>query len=194
MFRFSLSTLLVGVLVVGLGCAALSNPTPLIEKVFSNLTLAVLGLAALAGLYLPRSTRAFYGGFAVAGWMYFAIVTLNLSTETDLLSSLSGSVKDHLVTTDCLRFLDTILAKPDPEPDVPKQIKIGITRTGEDIYARNFEYYDPAVQLAHDRAAFYNIGQLLFVMLFGAIGGILARAWQSAAGKDVESKSNGPRG
>jgi len=40
-----------------------------------------------------------------------------------------------------------------------------------------------------DRSAFYNIGQLLFVMLFGAVGGTLAHAWQKAAGMDVKSKS-----
>ena len=185
MFRFSLCSLLVGVLAVGLGCAALSNPTPLLENIVTNITLAVLGIAALAGLYLPKSTRAFYGGFAVAGWMYFAIVTLNLSTETDLLSPLSGSVKDQLLTTDCLRVLDPLLAKPDPKPEVPKQIRIGITRTEEGIYMRNSEYYDPALQLSLARAAFYNIGQFLFVILFGALGGTLARAWQSAAGKQT---------
>jgi len=54
MFRFSLSTLLVSVLAVGLGCAALLNPTPLIEKIDLTATLALLGFATLAGLYLPK--------------------------------------------------------------------------------------------------------------------------------------------
>src|SRR5688572_26699431 len=118
MFRFSLSTLLVSVLAVGLGCAALLNPTPLIEKIVFTATLAMLVFATLAGLYLPRSTRAFYGGFAVSGWLYFAINSAPLSTETDFGIS-PQTVKDRLLTTLCLRLLDPILAKPGPAPDVP---------------------------------------------------------------------------
>jgi hypothetical protein len=185
MIRFSLSTLFVSVLAVGLGCAALLNPTPLLERIVFTATVALLGGATLAGLYLPKSTRAFYGGFAVAGWLYFAIVSAPLSTETDFALS-SQSVKDRLLTTDCLTLLDPILAKPVPAPEVPKQIRIGITRTGEGIYSRNPEYYYPT-QPVIDRAAFYNIGHLLFVLLFGAVGGTLAHGWQKAARTDVKS-------
>lgn len=190
MFRFSISTLLVGVLAVGLGCAALANPSPMLEKIVVTAVLALLGIATLWGLYLPRATKAFYGGFAVSGWLYFAIVTLPLSTETDLaLGMAPQNLKDRLLTTDCLRLLDPILAKPEPAPDVPKQLRIGVTQTGDGIYMLNPEYYHPYPQPMEDRSAFYNIGQLLFVMLFGAVGGALAQGWQKAAGRDVRSES-----
>jgi len=187
MFRFSLSTLFVSVLAVGLGCAALLNPSLLIEKIAFTATLAMLGVATLASLYLPRSTRAFYGGFAVAGWLYFALLTVPSSKETNVWLDLhSQSVKDRLLTTDCLRLLDPILAMPAPTPEVPKQIRIGITRTGEGIYSRDPAYYP--TQFFADRSAFYNIGHLLFVLLFGAVGGTLAHGWQKAAGADAKSQ------
>jgi len=108
-----------------------------------------------------------------------------MSPQTDFWMS-SQTVKDRLLTTACLRLLDPILEKPVPGPRVRKQIRIGITSTGEGIYSLDRSYY-PA-QPSIDRSAFYNIGQLLFVLLFGVVGGTLAHGWQKAAGTDAKAK------
>lgn len=73
MLRFSLLTLLGVVLVAAVGSAALANPTDTWCQVIVTGTVGILAAATLAAT-ANRRASGFGRGFAVAGWLYVALV------------------------------------------------------------------------------------------------------------------------
>ena len=86
MLRFSLLTLLCVVSIAALGSAALANPNEIWRLVVFNVTLVTLLAAALTAVV---KRRPFAVGFAVVGWIYFALAFID-----------DGSVRQHMVTVD----------------------------------------------------------------------------------------------
>jgi len=77
MFRYSMLTLFVVVLVLGLFCAAFANPLNFWVQVIVTLTLVALfssTVLAIAKQFKP----AFASGFAATGWLYFIVVANEL--------------------------------------------------------------------------------------------------------------------
>ena len=72
-FRFSLKAMLSAVPVVAVTCAALFRPKEVWEIVISAVALACLIFAPLAAVYGRNAGRAFWLGFAVAGWVYIGL-------------------------------------------------------------------------------------------------------------------------
>jgi hypothetical protein len=72
-FSFSLASLLASIAAISIACAALVYPTRLWASVISSSTLAVLSLAVIAAATLRGPARAFWGGFAFIGWLFFII-------------------------------------------------------------------------------------------------------------------------
>jgi hypothetical protein len=72
-FRFSIASLLVLILVTGLGLAALRSPSWLWAGVMINLDLAVLTIAVLGAIYRRGTKRAYWLGLALGGWIYFSL-------------------------------------------------------------------------------------------------------------------------
>jgi hypothetical protein len=68
--RFSMSSLIVTVAVLALGCAALTRSTPLWASVVFTATVIVFVLATPRTLYSGGAVRAFHLGFALCGWLY----------------------------------------------------------------------------------------------------------------------------
>ena len=70
-FRFSIRNLMVVVVLLGIGFAALRYPTPFWANVWYSFTLGSLTLAVPAAVYRRGEQRAFWVGFAACGWVYF---------------------------------------------------------------------------------------------------------------------------
>jgi hypothetical protein len=71
--RFSVGGLMVVVLLLAAAFAALRWPTPLMANLWFSLTLSALVLAIPAAVYRRAEDRAFWVGFAAAGWAYFVL-------------------------------------------------------------------------------------------------------------------------
>jgi hypothetical protein len=69
-FRFSLLALFGFVTLAAVGCAALARPTMLWVTIIQGVVFACLFFAVLAAIYGQRASRAFWVGFAVVGWGY----------------------------------------------------------------------------------------------------------------------------
>ena len=72
-FQFSIKALLGLAVFVALACAALLSASEWWAGATFTLTLAVLLVAVLASIFRRGSTRAFWIGFAVVGWVYLSL-------------------------------------------------------------------------------------------------------------------------
>src|SRR6478672_3326023 len=79
-FSFSLASLLSAISLISVACAALAYPTQLWASIISSLTLAVLSHAVIAAFIFRGPSRAFWGGFAFAGWLWIVIEFVHLPT------------------------------------------------------------------------------------------------------------------
>ena len=93
-FRFSIASLLVVVLFVAVGFAALRESSDLWESGVFTLTLAALLISILLAVHRTESRRAFWLGFAVFGWIYLGL-------------SVVPSIESRLMTTKALTYLDS---------------------------------------------------------------------------------------
>jgi hypothetical protein len=92
--RFSIASLLVVVLVLALGFAALRESSEPWESGLFTLTLTVLLTSILLAIHRTESRQAFWMGFALFGWTYLAL-------------SLVPSIESRLATTKALAYLDS---------------------------------------------------------------------------------------
>jgi hypothetical protein len=69
--RFNIASLLVIILVTGVGFAALRESSDLWESGVFSLTIGVLLISILFAVHRKESSRAFCIGFALFGWTYF---------------------------------------------------------------------------------------------------------------------------
>jgi hypothetical protein len=93
-FRFSISSLLILVLFVGVGFGALREANDLWDSELFTLTLGVLLVSILLAVHRKEAKRAFWIGFAVFGWSYLGL-------------SLVPPIKYRLLTTKALAYLDS---------------------------------------------------------------------------------------
>src|SRR5271157_2029993 len=93
-FRFSIASLLVVVLYVAVGFAALKESSDLWESGVFTLTLAALLISILLAVHRSGSRRAFWIGFALFGWTYLGLSTVR-------------SIESRLITTKALTYLDS---------------------------------------------------------------------------------------
>ena len=92
--RFSIASLLVVVLFVAVGFAALRESSDLWDSGVFTLTLAALLISILLAVHRTESRRAFWIGFALFGWIYLGL-------------SLVPSIESRLMTTKALAYLDS---------------------------------------------------------------------------------------
>src|SRR5215472_6201067 len=92
--RFTIASLLVVVLVVAVGFAALREASDLWDSGAFTLTLVVLLVSILLAVHRTESRRAFWLGFALFGWAYLGL-------------SLVPSIEPRLLTTKALAYLDS---------------------------------------------------------------------------------------
>jgi hypothetical protein len=92
--RFNITSLLVVVLILGVGSAALRGSNDLWDSGLFTLTLGMLLVSILFSVHRTDSKRAFWIGFALFGWIYLGI-------------SLIPSIESRLITTKALTHLDS---------------------------------------------------------------------------------------
>jgi hypothetical protein len=93
-FRFTIASLLVAVLFVAVGFAALRESNDLWDSGIFTLTLTALLVSILLAVHRKEARRAFWLGFALFGWGYLAL-------------SLVPSIESRLMTTKGLTYLDS---------------------------------------------------------------------------------------
>jgi hypothetical protein len=92
--RFNIANLLVVVLFVAVGFAALRESSDLWDSGLFTLTLTVLLVSVLLAVHRSESRRAFWLGFALFGWGYLAL-------------SFVPSIESRLMTAKALAYLDS---------------------------------------------------------------------------------------
>ena len=185
--RFSLGRLLAGVTFVAFGCAALANATPLCSAVVATLTVATLFYAVLAAVYRVADSRAFWLGMSIVGWGYFLLVAF-LSSGIPF----GDAAELPFVTSKLLYALAEALPQDRPE-NIPAWIPASAQATlASGATPASFEIYTadnpPPANLtipgglvptslssAPDFQEFYGIGECLWSLLLGSIGGLVAR-------------------
>ena len=85
-FRFNIVSILVAIVFVGFGFAALRQADDLWNSSLFSLTIGLLLAAVLLAIYRTEVRRAFWIGFALFGWGYLS-VSLIPSTESRLITT-----------------------------------------------------------------------------------------------------------
>ena len=68
--RFNIASLLVMILILGVGFAALRESSDVWQRGFFTLTLGVLLISILLAIHQTEKKRAYWMGFAIFGWIY----------------------------------------------------------------------------------------------------------------------------
>ncbi len=84
--RFNIASLLVLILVLGVGFAALRESSELWESGLFTATLGILLISILLAVYGTESRRVFWIGFALLGWIYLGLTAVP-SIETRLITA-----------------------------------------------------------------------------------------------------------
>jgi len=157
-------TLLVVVLVLGVFCAGLVNPTVLFWQSTTSLTLVALLSCTLLAL-VGRSRKAFALGFTVTGWIYFMLVFnhIVLPDKDCLPTTLALQEVAHAFHGD---FMDV-----EAPAGVVRPLRISTMDDTDENYYR-----------------FEQIGHCLFTLIFATIGGLAATWLQRPRKKKPEAQ------
>jgi hypothetical protein len=185
-FRFHLGTLVLVVLLVGVGLAALRESNENWDSGIFSLTLAVLSISVLLAIRRTDLRRAFWLGFALFGSAYLGL-------------SLVPSIEPRLVTTKMLAYLDSKMARSIPaeltyirwlntlvvnnsQPihlNVKKGTDIGADVTFVDQSNPNIKPYTivtpPLARFSGTTENFIRIGHSLFAVVVAFLGGRLSK-------------------
>jgi hypothetical protein len=101
--RFHLGTLVILVLLLGVGFAALREASDLWESGLFTLAICVLLISILPAIHRTETRRAFWLGFALFGWGYLGL-------------SVVPSIETRLITTMALAYLDSKVPR---RPNIP---------------------------------------------------------------------------
>jgi hypothetical protein len=100
MLRYSLAALLIAIVVVSVGCAAITHPTPLWSQIVFTAAVVLLLTASLAAVI--GGPRPFAAGFAIFGWGYLLLTS----------GPWSLTVRPHLLTETVLARLEPLVVDP----------------------------------------------------------------------------------
>ena len=173
MFRFSVATLFLLILIAGIGSAALVNANDLWRQVIITLTVVVLVVATLAAGVRQGRSRAFSLGFAVSGWIYLLLVFVS-----------AFGLRDDLLTDKTVRLIFAAIH----EEDLPqKQLIQGITFTSDAQYLvtagedKAVRIWNATTGRAVNKGTvkvnfkdFADIGHSFWVIIVACLGGVVA--------------------
>ena len=111
-FRFHLSTMLLIVLLTGVGFAALRESDEIWDSEVFTLVLAVLLVSILLAVHRTEKSRAFWLGFAFFGAAYLGL-------------SLVPPIESRLSTTEALAFIDSNLPRSMTRADALYDLLVG---------------------------------------------------------------------
>lgn len=187
--RFSLAKMLAAVVLVALGLAALVNATPIWAGAVTSAAVFLLFVAVVGLIYRRHADRAFWVGFAVFDWGYLAVIyapspwalwRYRLDRELDL--------GNQLLTTQVLDWGARQVRGLTKGTRVIVEWTSGSWYPGSIVEVDNdrvhvrFDDGDDrwviATQIKTTRATdFVRIGQSMFALLLGFVGGVIARCF-----------------
>jgi hypothetical protein len=185
MQRFSLRTLMLFILVVAIELTALRNANIVWARVMAMFTIGLIGLAVLQAAFRRGRRRAWWTGFALAAGAY-VVVSLGPAWPRPFTTRLlewihAKAVESTVVSFEMSRWdKDTLLFKA-VSPDgvvhtskVPESVANSIS--SDDLMASigPLNPWRSAFPGATDRTAFHRVGQAIFSLLAGLIGGTFA--------------------
>lgn len=172
---FSLEWLLAVVAFVAYACAAMVYVTPEWATTTFSLAILFLLLGTVALCTCPRETRAFWTGFTVFGWAYFALP----------FAPWFSSERSNLLTHDLINFIH---GKLDPWRAI---------RSAESGFQVTFEAEGRIIHTGPRRIWYvwqegtyhcsHRIGNALFTVIFAGVGGLVGRCF--ARTRDVKSSA-----
>lgn len=183
--QFSIRELLGAVTFLAVGTAALLYASRLWASSLLSFAFALLFIAVLGAITLRDSTRAFWLGFAVFGWLYFVLI--NWPGESN--------VTRQLITNDALRYVyDDVLPRVRTTPieqisgvrttQAPRN-RITIRRY---VTIRTYDQDDPfdfgpniSYPTPYD---FKRVGHSLWMLLIAYVGGRLGRYFYVRRSRD----------
>jgi hypothetical protein len=185
MHRCSLRTLMLLILVVAIELTALRNANVVWARVMAMFTIAWIGLAVLWAALRRGRERAWWTGFALAAAAYVAVslgpARPRLFT-THLLERIHAKVvESRVVSFEMSRCdKDTLLFKAESSDGVVHTSKVpeSVARhiSSEELMASigPFNPWRSTLPGATHRTAFHRVGQALFSLLAGLVGGAFA--------------------
>jgi WD40 repeat protein len=180
--RFTISSLLAIILVLGVGFAALRESSDLWESGVFTVTLGILLISILLAVHCHESKRAFWLGFAVCGWIYTGL-TLVPSIETRLLTTKALAYLDSKVPGRPLGVFTLRLSVANSSVPTNQVQAVAFSQNGNQLATSNqgvVRLWDVATgKLLNGWSGttynFVRIGHSLFALLVGWLGGQLSR-------------------
>ncbi len=181
-FRFNITSLLVVVLLVAVGFAALRESSDLWESGLFTLTLGVLLTSILLAIHRSGKRRAFWMGFALFGWIYLGL-TLMPSTESRLITTKAFGYLDSKVPRRSSKVFTYLLSDIRWSAPSTKTPNLAFTPDGNQIASASHGpvwVWDTATGKllggwSGTTENFVRIGHSLFALLMGWVGGQLSR-------------------
>jgi WD40 repeat protein len=193
-FRFNIASLLIAVLFVAVGFAALRESNETWDSGLFTLTLTALLISILLAIHRAESRRAFWLGFALSGSGYLAL-------------SLVPSIESRLVTTKALAYLDSKVPGRSLGAFKIQLVGNGTGSSGNQVQAVAFSpdgnrlatsslgtvrLWDATTGRllggwAGTTENFVRIGHSLFALMAGWFGGLLSRRLWRASRPPEES-------
>ena len=189
-FRFHIGTLLIVIIFLSVGFAALRESNGIWDSGVFTLVLVILLTSVLLAIHRTKSRRAFWMGFALFGWTYLAI-------------SLVPSIESRLATTKALAYLDSRV------PGRPQNFfKLHVTAGTPGNQVHSVAFSPDGNRLATSSLGtvrlwdattgrrlggwagttenFVRIGHSLIALLAGWFGGLLSRRlWRASRATDA---------
>jgi hypothetical protein len=182
MLRYSLAGLLIAIVVVSVGCAAITHPTPLWSQIV--FTAVVVMLLAATTAAIVGGPRPFAAGFAVFGWGYLLLAS----------GPWSVTVRPHLLTETALARLEPLVVDPGAVYMTGAGLGGpmsgfgggwgGVLTGGSTVWLtptqpyNSVAYFPPnpyGYPVSEGNPWLRQIGHTLWAILFAAAGGALAR-------------------
>jgi hypothetical protein len=193
--RFNIASLLVVVLLLGVGFAALRESNELWDSGIHSLTLAVLLVSILLAIHLTEERRAFWLGFALFGTTYLGL-------------SLVSAIESRLITTKALAYLDSkvpgrtqdffkiVVAESICDAPVNQLQSVAFSPQGKRLATSRLgtvKLWDATTGRllggwAGTTENFVRIGHSLLALIAGCLGGLLSRRLREASRPLEESR------
>jgi hypothetical protein len=185
MHRCSLRTLMLFILVVAIELTALRNANVVWARVMAMFTIGMIGLAVLWAVLRRGRERVWWTGFALAAAAY-VVVSLGPAWPRLFTTHLLERIHAKVVESKVVSFemsrcdKDTLLFRSESSDGMVRTSKVpeSVARSisSEELMASigPFNPWRSALPGATDRTAFHRVGQALFSILAGLVGGAFA--------------------
>ncbi len=196
--RFNIASLLIVVLLVAVGFAALREANESWESGLFSLTLGVLLISILLAVHRKEPLRAYWVGFAVFGWTYLGLslvpsIDSRLIT-TKALAQLARHVPGRSLKIGKVRHVGTMSISSGSPGNQVSSVAFSIdgsriTTSGPGIVRLwDATTGKPSGGSTGKTENFLRIGHSLLALMAGWLGGLLSRSLgRSSSGPDVST-------